>query len=237
MIAERGSERNPQNLPRSLASLIATVPHYNVLSAPPESLAALKPDEGQTAPLSYLTADQLDDYLYDLDATIGAVPSVSQPPAPPSSNESLSFANIHSPYNWLRKHVPNIFLQDGEGSEKSHGKPGALRGAGKRASIPAPSKPGALEFVEEDGLEYDASLTSAAMKVEKKRKRAPEEDDGGYHPKLGTPADGKGKKPRTARKKKNGDASEETPAKAPGSRRKAKPKLSSEVAEPAVEPS
>jgi len=208
LLKERAALEPIPKPPQSLAHLLQTVPHITQASPlAAESLNALQPEEGQAAPLGYLTLDQLDDHLYDVDATLGLVPPV--PPTlqtPPT--QDLAFTNPNSPYNWLRKNVPNIFLQDGEGSEKSHGKPGALRGAGKRASIPAPSKPGALEFVEEDGLEYDASLTAAALKVQTKRKRG-DEDDGGYHPKLGTPADGKGKKPRVARKKKS-DTSEET---------------------------
>ena len=95
-------------------------------------------------------------------------------------------------YNWLRRNEPKIFLQDGEGSEKSLGKPGSLRGAGKRATMPGPSKPDALEIVEEDGQRYDPTI-SGLEPAKGKRKR---EDDGGYHPKSGAPGDGKAKKPR-----------------------------------------
>jgi hypothetical protein len=207
MVSERASTTDASKPLKSLAALMAATPHLSLNSphVAPELMASLEAEEGQAGPLAYLTADQLDDYLYDIDASLGTVP-----PLPPqfqnTPQHDLTFGNFHSPYNWLRRNVPQIFLQDGESSEKSHGKPGALRGAGKRASIPAPSKPDALEFVEEDGIGYDATL-SGPVTTKGKRKR--DDDDGGYHPK-GRNDEGKVKKPRQARKKKNSD--ETTPA-------------------------
>jgi hypothetical protein len=208
MVSERASSNDASKPLKSLAALMATTPHLslNHPNVPSELTASLEAEEGQAGPLAYLTPDQLDDYLYDIDASLGVVP-----PLPPqfqnTPQHDLTFGNFHSPYNWLRRNVPQIFLQDGESSEKSHGKPGALRGAGKRASIPAPSKPDALEFVEEDGIGYDATL-SGPVTTKGKRKR--DEDDGGYHPKGGRGDEGKAKKPRQARKKKGND--ETTPA-------------------------
>ena len=72
--------------------------------------------------------------------------------------------------------------------------------------MPGPSKPDALEIVEEDGLGYDPTI--GGLEPSKgKRKR---DDDGGYHPKSGGPKEGKAKKPRA---KKGSD--ESTPAKVP----------------------
>jgi len=153
-------------------------------------------------PITYLTGDQIDEYLYDIDIKVqnapGPNPHVVQP-------QDLALRNPNSVYNWLRRNKPNVFLQDGEGSEKSNGKPGSLRGAGKRASMPGPSKPDALEIVEEDGLGYDPTI-GGLEPTKGKRKR---DDDGGYHPKSGGPKEGKVKKPR----KKKGD--EPTPSAGP----------------------
>jgi hypothetical protein len=224
MISEKASSNDASKPLKSLAALMTATPHLslNHPSLPSELMTSLEPDEGQTAPLAYLTPDQLDDYIDDVDASLGLVA-----PLPPqfqnTPQHDLTFGNFHSPYNWLRRNVPQIFLQDGESSEKSHGKPGALRGAGKRASMPAPSKPDALEFVEEDGIGYDAALGGP---VHAKGKRKREEDDGGYHPKGGrATGEGKAKKPR----KKKSD--ETTPATS-GRKGKGRAKLSSPAADP-----
>jgi hypothetical protein len=215
---EREAAKNLSKSSKSLA-LLMTVQHHLSLSAPvlpPDLLSSLEPEAGQPAPISYLTPDQLDDYLYDIDASLGRAPPHPTGPLHKESPTShdLALGNPNSVYNWLRKNEPKIFLQDGEGSEKSLGKPGALRGAGKRASIPAPSKPDQLEIVEEDGMTYDTSLTGAAT-TKGKRKR--DEDDGGYHPKNGRSEEGKVKKPR---KKK--ESSGESATKAPKRKHKAK---------------
>ncbi|RDW61004.1 hypothetical protein BP6252_12387 [Coleophoma cylindrospora] len=210
MLQEKVSEKEASKLPsgygsRSFAGMLKATPHHSlgspVVSA--ELLTSLETiEDGHPAPISYLTLDQADEYLYEIDTTLfkTAIP-------PPKSDREpyldLAMRNPHSVYNWLRRHEPKIFLQDGEGSEKSLGKPGALRGAGKRASIPAPSKPDALEFVEEDGIGYDGTLAgaSSAKSAYGKRKR---EDDEGYMPKKRNSIDDpKPKKPRQSRKRKS----------------------------------
>jgi hypothetical protein len=187
-------------------------------------MSSFLPLEGHQEAIAYLTADAMDDYIYEIDASLGTAP-----PLPPHTQnptqQDLALKNPHSVYNWLRRNEPKIFLQDGEGSEKSMGKPGSLRGAGKRASMPGPSKPDSLEIVEEDGLGYDPTIGGLEPAKGGKRKR---DDDGGYHPKSGTHADGKTRKPRPKKKKVEG----ETPA--PSSRKKAKARASSPMA---VDPS
>ncbi|KAH7419984.1 IEC3 subunit of the Ino80 complex, chromatin re-modelling-domain-containing protein [Cadophora sp. MPI-SDFR-AT-0126] len=217
---------NASKPPKSLATLMKTVPHMK-LGHPgisEESLALLNPIEGQQAPLGYLTADQLDDYIYDIDAQLGTVPTLP-PPSPSASHQDLAFGNYHSPYNWLRRNQPHIFLQDGEGSEKSNGKPGALRGAGKRASIPAPSKPDSLEIVEEDGQGYDFALGGGTTS-KGKRKRDDDDNSGGYHPSKAVKAteDGVRKKRPYNRKPKPVDG-EAPPPPAKKGKGRAKPKL------------
>jgi hypothetical protein len=223
--------------PKSLSLLLATVPHVSTsnpnISA--ELIDALQQPEGHTCPLTYLSPDQIDDYLFDIDASLGhtSAPPVPTPQNQPGQeNRDLALRNPNSVYNWLRKNEPKVFLQDNEGSEKSLGKPGALRGAGKRTSIPAPSKSDALEFVEEDGIGYDGSITGASAS---KGKRKRDEDDGGtYHPKSGK-LDETGTKVRVKRaynRKKPKDANgEETPDKPKPEKkkggRKTKEKLSS----------
>lgn len=181
---------------KSLADLITRTPHVTSIKQVPVLIEEdlLDTESGQP-PVSYMSPDQVDDYLYDIDASLGTTPHPALVPAVPMaslpalSDKELQVRNPNSVYNWLRENEPKIFLQDGEGSEKSSGKPGALRGAGKRASIPAPSKPDQVEFVEEDGLGYDISLHSNASKIKRKR-----DDDGGYRPKGGSSRPSKKKK-------------------------------------------
>ena len=224
ILDEKAAEKAASKPPKSLAYLMATTPHLNAQNphVSPDLMSSFTPLDGQTVPIAYLTADAMDDYIYDIDASLGTAP-------PPhhigkSTQQDLALKNPNSVYNWLRRNEPKIFLQDGEGSEKSMGKPGSLRGAGKRASMPGPSKPDSLEIVEEDGLGYDPTIGGLEPTKGGKRKR---DDDGGYHPKSGTPADGKTRKPRPKKKKVEGD----TPV--PSSKKpksKAKERASSPVA-------
>ena len=224
MLEEKAATKAASKPPKSLALLMATTPHLSSNSplVSPDLLTSLEAPEGLPAPISYITLDQMDDYIYDIDASLGTAP-----PPPPHTHsptaQDLQLRNPNSVYNWLRRNEPKIFLQDGEGSEKSLGKPGALRGAGKRASIPAPAKPDSLEFVEEDGIGYDAALSGPVI-TKGKRKR--EEDDGGYHPKKGSVDSGK--KPRP--KKKKTESSAETTSSSGSKKAKGKGRTSSPLA-------
>lgn len=205
MLADSEKPKGHSKPTRSYLDLLAAAPaHLLGTSAGSQELAEdLKPLEGLSHPIQYLSLEQIDNYLYDVDTNSG-------PPAQmqiPSAHE-LSMKNPHSVYNWLRRNEPKIFLQDGEGSEKSSDKPGALRGAGKRARIPAPSKPDALEFVEEDGIGYDTAL-AGPTKGKRKRGDTIGEEDGGYTPKAGRADNPKTKKPR---KKKSSEVGGESAA-------------------------
>jgi hypothetical protein len=202
MMEEKERQKVVTEPSKSLALLLSVTPHLSTSNSKPLAPAVrenVETLEGYPAPISYLTAEQVDDYICEIDASLGSVP----PPNPQTSpHHELALRNPHSVYNWLRRNEPKIFLQDGEGSEKSMGKPGSLRGAGKRASMPGPSKPDALEIVEEDGMRYDPTI-SGLEPAKGKRKR---EDDGGYHPKSGASGDGKVKKARPRKKKAEGEA-------------------------------
>jgi hypothetical protein len=201
---------------KSLALLLSLAPHLSASSQSPLPLAVRENTEtfeGYPAPISYLIPEQVDEYLSELDASLGSIPPSNVVQASP--HHEVAIRNPHSVYNWLRRNEPKIFLQDGEGSEKSAGKPGSLRGAGKRASMPGPSKPDALEIVEEDGIRYDPTIGGLEpVPTKGKRKR---EDDGGYHPKSGVPSEGKLKKARPRKRKTDSEAGS-----APSSSRKSK---------------
>lgn len=181
---------------------MATTPHLKCSSPQisPDLLKSLEPHEGQKAPYSYLTLEQIDEFYQEINAPRS---DYLHPPSPQTSTQEMCqdpvFGNFHSPYNWLRRNVPQIFLQDGECSEKFGSKPGALRGAGNRTNTHTPNKPDVLEIVEEDGLGYE--FTHGAPK-EKEKKRKRDEDDHGQIPKKGPIEESKGKKQKQARKKK-----------------------------------
>lgn len=195
MLNRRKASKAP-DAGKSLTQMMETIPHRPLSIIPLEVSADLQDNESGPPPVSYIQSDQIDDYLYDIDTSLNVAgyptlaPSVNGHPHTSMTEKELSFANSNSVYNWLRQHEPKIFLQDGEGSEKSSGKPGALRGAGKRASIPAPSKPDQVEFVEEDGIGYEVGI-GPHLKGSVKRKR---EEDAGYRPKGGSSRPSKKKK-------------------------------------------
>jgi len=187
---------------KSLAHLMQSTPHISMNSSlvSQDLISSLQAPEGYPAPISYLTPDQIDDAFFDMDSSLGTA-AAPHSHSQSATQQDLALRNPHSVYNWLRRHEPKIFLQDGEGSEKSLGKPGALRGAGKRASIPAPSKPDSLEFVEEDGLGYDVTLGGH---VGTKGKRKRDGDDDTYTPKGTRPDEVKKKRPYNKKKKTEG---------------------------------
>lgn len=222
---EEAESAKTLQLKKSLSGLMRTVPHapFQVTSKPPTAFGVegvapsiakdLEIAPGHPEPVAYLSADRLDDLLSQIDSQLGLAPlpqfsyeTKYKPLAPPLSDRELEFENPVSVYNWLRQNEPKIFLQDGEPAsliEKAATKPGALRGAGKRAVLPAPARTDALEIVEEDGLGYDTSIgvvPHAKGKVEssaQKRKRTSEEDTG-FRPKGGASRPAKKKRESTA---------------------------------------
>lgn len=211
--SERPKTHDPA-VKSTLKDLVFTTPHISLNNDRIHSLQAqdlvdlkssLEPLEGYSAPMSYLTLDQIDEYLNDIDTSLGTArhPSIQ---IPDSTLHDLSLRNPHSVYNWLRRNEPKVFLQDGEseGKEKPPSKSSAARGtATKRASLPVPSRPDALEFVAEDGLGYDVSLGgpgTGPSSIGGKGKRKREEDDG-YTPK-GVKPEAKAKKAKANSKRK-----------------------------------
>jgi len=119
-------------------------------------------------PPSFLTADDIDNYLWETDRRIAAQRrhegrASSEPPVPtlaphalaaaggangvanglphggghhhhhhhhhgkdggPGAGRDFALRNPTSVYNWLRKHEPKVFLQDGEGGDKGGGENG-----------------------------------------------------------------------------------------------------------------
>lgn len=148
---DRPSTPPPGYIPpqKSYKQLLREVPHFRYAEAAerlPNVLADLEagrdspadPQQGQSHPPSFLTADDIDNYTYevdlrnqDRDIAQGLAPKPLVPTLAPlahkdnSSNQTISVNNrdfaLRNPtsvYNWLRKHAPKTFLQDGEHGDK-----------------------------------------------------------------------------------------------------------------------
>lgn len=220
-------DREPQSTEatgfKSLKTLVREVPHSSYAQAKevlPSIVSELKAPEGEAHPADFLSADDVDNYIYELDMHLDpdthiptlaprAHPSTHQPPNPHLKNPT-------SVTNWLRKHAPKVFLQDGEthhdddagegghtGGRKSRGGRGERGGRastrGKRASLAA--KAAAAEKADWDASMDDDADFGTTPVGRGKRKRG--DDDGGYKP--------RGSSTRPVKKKRKSEAAEATP--------------------------
>ncbi|KAK4244116.1 IEC3 subunit of the Ino80 complex, chromatin re-modelling-domain-containing protein [Corynascus novoguineensis] len=190
---DRPSTPPPEPRPeKSYKKLLQEVPHLTLSAAAerfPELLADLEagrdspadPAQGQPHPPSFLTADDIDNYIWELDTqlanedaaaaagTAGKTTDTAPPPLPTlaplahadrapanpkDSQRDFAARNPTSVYNWLRKHAPKTFLQDGE-----HDKDGGGGGGGAGAS-------------KENG-EHDGHAVSSSSRRGGKGERAP----------------------------------------------------------------
>lgn len=106
---------------KKLEELLTAVPHTNYAAAKgahASMIEDLTVADGESHPASFLTADDVDDYIFSVDTTLSTdahLPTLA-PRAHPNSHLSSHphLKNPTSVTNWLRKHAPKIFLQDGE---------------------------------------------------------------------------------------------------------------------------
>ena len=164
--------------------------------APPPLQNGNKTETNTVTGDMYLSTRQEEQYLQSLDAFLDGT---TNNPRSHSTNSlgsrnaekttdrerEMQLKNPVSVYNWLRKHQPQVFLQDNEpGAEK------AARPTGSRSSARKSVNKEALkrepELYDDDGIAMDAGSSARG-----KRKR---EDDGGYRPKGGNSRGTKRKK-------------------------------------------
>ncbi|OBR07581.1 hypothetical protein CH63R_09102 [Colletotrichum higginsianum IMI 349063] len=122
-------EPNPDEPTKSLKTLVNEVPHYTYSQAKeqyPTVVADMEPFSGEPDPPSFLTPDDIDDYIHDVDRRIdpdNLLPTLApaartNAPLPETNphalSQSIAMKNPTSVYNWLRKHAPKTFLQDAE---------------------------------------------------------------------------------------------------------------------------
>ncbi|KAH6690589.1 IEC3 subunit of the Ino80 complex, chromatin re-modelling-domain-containing protein [Plectosphaerella plurivora] len=253
--ADTPSEGRPKPS-RQLEDLLKETPHTNFTQAKehlPALIADLEPFEGEQHPPHFLTADDIDDYLYEMDKRIdeehmlptlapSARPSTAAPAAP--SSHSIAMRNPTSVYNWLRKHAPKTFLQDGEDKDKDdaheeapadarrkrrsvgvtkergsgRGRGGKRKSAVDRASVQIAND--TFDASMDDDHDYSVSTPApSARAAAAKRKR---DDDAGYRPKGGSSTRPTKKK----RKSIGGDGEITTPTSTRGGSRRGRGRLS-----------
>lgn len=208
--AQKSDQLHSQSIipTRTLADLEATVPHSTQAPDPlPEGLLI-----GEHAP-GYMSPAHEEEYLLAMDQAL-ADPSIYDPEAHDGrplrlaqtrhhipTEKELSIQNPDSVYNWLRKHQPQVFLQDKDAahaetvSEKSSARPATTSGR-KRHSHVSGATPGPKneEVDEELGFIPETGTTGG-----RGRRGHKGDDDQAYRPK----GSGRGSK----RKREDGETS------------------------------
>jgi hypothetical protein len=190
---------------KSLASLDAQVPHTtrdDIPSHLPDGI-----DLGEHAP-GYLSPAHEEEYLAALDQVLampGFDPAMQEgrpirhaASHPPLSEKDLTVRNPDSVYNWLRKHQPQVFLQDKDAahhenmSEKSAPPKAASRKGVKRESAVG-GTPGPRDHDDDDSVAGEPGA-----KGRRKTGGGGGDDDTAYRPKGGSSRPAK-------RKREDGD--------------------------------
>lgn len=209
----------PQPL-KAYRKILREIPHITFATAAehfPELVADLQagrdspadPHQGAPHPPSFLTADDIDNYIYEVDTrifpddpdplpTMAPLAHLDENPPRDSARDS-NLRNPVSVYNWLRNNAPNTFLQDGEHHDKESNK----------------------DKDDKNGDDHHLHVPSTGGRIRAKGERAPrgsgtnrnkrtstraaadsfEEDEGVYETSVATPsatAAAKGKRKRVA---------------------------------------
>lgn len=193
---------------KSLRRLEQEVPHQSYASTIeqfPDVLDDLEPHDSTLNPTTFLTADDVDEYLFELDTRLKLKPKPSLAPSAlgkEMTNPAANFAlrNPTSVYNWLRRHAPKTFLQDLEkdkekdkkdkdkadryGDKDDDGpKPKRKSTGGPRTKRQSAASRKKEEKEAAESMDWDDDVGYEAPAPKGKRKR---DDDGGYRPKGGS---------------------------------------------------
>ncbi|KAH8670853.1 IEC3 subunit of the Ino80 complex, chromatin re-modelling-domain-containing protein [Xylariales sp. PMI_506] len=179
---------------KSLKRLLEEVPHKTFAATAehfPEVLEDLRPKDSGLYATSFLSADDVDSYLAEVDTRLGLKSKPAIPPPVTITSSNFALNNPTSVYNWLRRHAPKTFLQDLEkDKEKDHDhekgeggggkrKSGVSRGNKRQSNVNRKEAGESMDWDEEAGDDDRQAFGS----IRGKRKR---DDDGGYRPKGGS---------------------------------------------------
>ena len=157
-------------------------------SAPAASLPAEKPDPNTGSSSGFLSTKQEEQYLQALDDFLDRIVTNPRSHAVNSlgnrngertaeRERETQLKNPVSVYNWLRKHQPQVFLQDNEPfTERAPRATGSRSSTRKSAGKDTGSKQ-EQDLYDDDGIALEVGASSRG-----KRKR---DNDGGYRPKGG----------------------------------------------------
>lgn len=175
---------------RSYVSLIQT-PHTST-----RSTQGLSQESGAAPVSGCLSAKEEELYIEGLDSFLDGKSSTPRPYAANSlgsrnqdratdREKEMQLRNPVSVYNWLRKHQPQVFLQDNEGHSEKSAKPAPSRSSRRAPASSGPTKQ-EHELYDEDGIALEVGTSGRG-----KRKR---DDDSVYRPKGGSSRPSKRKK-------------------------------------------
>ena len=184
------------NKPKVLAQLDNT-PHTTLDSVLPDNLPS---DLDEDTPTGYLSPDHEDEFLSNLDVTLGDAPLDSRPRMPlqlgkPSARDKEREALLRNPvsvYNWLRKHHPQVFLQDESSTDKPPPKQAAKSSPKPLNPTKGSKRTSAAPKQEQEILDDEGFLVEGNLDVPVKAKRKREDEP--YRPKGGSSRSTKKKK-------------------------------------------
>lgn len=194
---------------KALRKLLEDVPHSSYAASIeqfPDIMEDLDPQDPSIHPTTFLSADDIDEYIYELDMRLKRPPKPTLAPSAigkevPNPAANFALRNPTSVYNWLRRHAPKTFLQDLEkekekdkakdkekedrhadkdddGGNSKQKRKSAGTARTKRQSAASRKEKEAAESMDWDD---DAGYDAPAPKNKRKR-----DDDGGYRPKGGS---------------------------------------------------
>ncbi|KAI1826096.1 hypothetical protein F4861DRAFT_133953 [Xylaria intraflava] len=220
------NSESTQKPTKSFKKLIQEVPHRSYeeyVERVPELREDLESTDPVSHPTSFITPDELDEYLNELDIRIGLKPKHTLAPSigtNSASSQPVNFAlrNPTSVYNWLRRHAPKTFLQDLE-KDKDKDKDDREKDDGRKRKSGVPRKRQSTTSRKDkerekevaDSMDWDDEMgyeASAAGTLKGKRKR---DEDPGYRPKGGSS--------RPTKKRKSKDLNVPAAAKPPKARK------------------
>lgn len=134
-------------------------------------------DLADEAPAGYLSLEHEEDYLNALDAALEGRPIPDSHPIRSNEREKdMALRNPMSVYNWLRKHQPQVFLQDSDSSaDKPVQKPAGTAKAPRRSNIVPKQE---TEIIDEEGF-LMSGTHEAPLRSKRKREDEPYRPKGG----------------------------------------------------------